>query len=72
MSFYYRKRRLPSGQDALVHKAECRDCNDGKGHGSADPAMQSRWQGPFDSEAKAIESAKQSGRQLIQRCAHCL
>jgi hypothetical protein len=58
---------------AVVHKADCRWCNDGQGHpqNAGKRAGLRRWHGPYKTIAQARNAARQIGGKALA-CGHCL
>lgn len=52
---------------AKVHRGECKHCNHGAGTGRGRKPEDSRWLGPYGSEAE-IRSAPTKPHSTLQRC----
>ena len=57
---------------AVVHEADCRDCNFGRGQDEhADPGN-GQWHGWFATREEAATFASGTGRKTVKDCEHCI
>jgi hypothetical protein len=56
---------------AIVHKAACRFCKDGRGIHRADEGHNGLWHGPFNERDLAFRAAAQLNREKTRGCEKC-
>lgn len=57
---------------AIVHKADCSFCNQGRGIHGGSSERNGRWlREEFQNREDAFRAAKQTGQQNVNGCGHC-
>jgi hypothetical protein len=57
--------------DAVLHRGDCRHCNDGHGHGAGRNERENTWHGEFSSEQSA-RAARIDPRSHLRDCRVCM
>jgi len=68
MSFYVYENWQAEGHKAIVHRAQCSYCNNGRGIHPGASDRHGRWHGPFDSVQEALAAARRTGADDVRSC----
>jgi hypothetical protein len=69
MEYYVYENRIID--KAIVHRADCSFCKDGKGIHGRNTTNSSTWHGPFDTAGEALANAKSQKRDRTDFCSRC-
>jgi hypothetical protein len=69
-TYWVYENRRAEGRKAVLHRATCRCCNDGRGLRGGTATANGRWHGPFASATLAREHAQRTGG-VTRPCALC-
>jgi hypothetical protein len=70
MQYYFYENWVANGRQAHIHRADCGNCNYGKGvHGTVNE-RNGRWHGPFKTYKESYQAALRTGGK-VYNCQHC-
>ncbi len=70
---YYVYENWQASDKAIVHKASCPYCNNGKGTSrGTEGTAHGKWHGSFKGEDEAYTFAQSLQRDITAKCKHCL
>ncbi len=71
MSFYVYENWQAEGHKAIVHRAECPSCNNGRGIHPDASEDNGCWHGAFGTFQEALTAARRTGARVARPCRRC-